>query len=233
MRASTAAVAGRIFLSIARGTLTRINDAPKLQTADVRLLHDEAIAGAERFQDYGFTSVPKPADGAGTAEVVAVFVSGSRSHPIIVRVDDRRYRIKGLQPGEGTLYDDQGQQVYISRSGIQILGGPSNLPITAKVGNTSLVVANGSITATDGSGSTVVLDGSGNVTVTASGTLSFTAATIKLVASAIIGGAGSVFHKLVTDAFVAFFNSHTHPANNAVPSQTMTSAQLTSTMEAE
>lgn len=233
MRASTAALGARIFLSIARGTLTRVNDAPKMQTADVRLLHDEAIAGAERFQDYGFTSVPKPADGTGTAEVVAIFVSGNRSHPIIVRIDDRRYRLKNLQPGESSLYDDQGQQVYVSRSGIQILGGASNLPVTAKVGNTSFVVANGTITATNGAGSTVTLDGAGNVTVTASGTISFTAATIKLVASAILGGAGGTFHKLVTDAFVAFFNAHTHPANNAPPSQTMTSAQLTATMEAE
>src|ERR1700732_4749211 len=111
MRASTAMLAGRILLSIARGTLTRVNDAPTLPTADVRLLHDEAIAGAERFQDYGFTSVPKPGDGSGVAEVVALFVSGNRSHPIIVRVDDRRYRLKNLQPGESSQYDDQGQQV--------------------------------------------------------------------------------------------------------------------------
>jgi phage baseplate assembly protein V len=150
MRASTAAVASRIFLSIARGTLTRVNDATKMQTADVRLAHDEAIAGAERFQDYGFTSVPKPADGSGRAEIAAIFVSGNRSHPIIVRVDDRRYRVKNLQPGESSQYDDQGQQVYISRSGIQILGGPSNLPVTVTVGNSTLVISNGTISATIG-----------------------------------------------------------------------------------
>jgi phage baseplate assembly protein V len=150
VRASTATLAGRIFLSIARGTLTRVNDAPKLQTADVRLLHDEAIAGAERFQDYGFTSVPKPADGSGTAEVVAIFVSGNRSHPIIIRVDDRRYRLKGLQSGESSHYDDQGQQVYVSRSGIQVLGGPSSLPVTVTVGNSTLVISNGTISATIG-----------------------------------------------------------------------------------
>jgi phage baseplate assembly protein V len=150
MRATEAAIAGRIFLAIARGTLTKVNDATKMQTADVRLLHDEAIAGAERFQDYGFTSVPKPADASGTAEVVAIFVSGNRSHPIIVRIDDRRYRIKNLQPGESSQYDDQGQQVYVSRSGIQILGGPSNLPVTVTVGNSTLMISNGTISATIG-----------------------------------------------------------------------------------
>lgn len=150
MRLPTAALAGRILLSISRGTLTRVNDATKMQTADVRLLHDEAIAGAERFQDYGFTSVPKPADGSGTAEVVTIFVAGDRSHPIVIRVDDRRYRPKGLQPGESAQYDDQGQQVYISRTGIKILGGPSNLPVTVTVGNSSFVVSNGIVSATIG-----------------------------------------------------------------------------------
>jgi phage baseplate assembly protein V len=150
MRASTAALAGRIFLAISRGTLTRVNDATKMQTADVRLLHEEAISGAERFQDYGFTGVPLPADGTGTAEVVAIFVSGNRSHPIIVRIDDRRFRPKGLQPGESSHYDDHGQQIYVSRSGIQILGGPSNLPVTVTVGNSSFVISNGMVEATIG-----------------------------------------------------------------------------------
>jgi phage baseplate assembly protein V len=150
MRQSTAALAARIFLAISRGTLTRVNDATKMQTADVRLLHDEAIAGAERFQDYGFTSVPKPADGNGAAEVVVLCVSGSRSHPIVIRVDDRRYRLKNLQPGESSQYDDQGQQIYISRAGIKILGGPSNLPVTVTVGNSTLVISNGTISATIG-----------------------------------------------------------------------------------
>ena len=150
MRMSTAALAGRLLLSITRGTLTRVTDTTKMQTADIRLLHDEAIAGAERFQDYGFTSVPKPSDGSGTAEVITIFVAGDRSHPIVIRVDDRRYRIKGLQPGESAQYDDQGQQIYVSRSGIQILGGASNLPVTVTVGNSTLVISNGTISATIG-----------------------------------------------------------------------------------
>lgn len=148
MRQSTASLAARIFLAISRGTLTRVNDATKMQTADVRLLHDEAIAGAERFQDYGYTSVPLPADGAGTAEVVVVCVSGNRSHPVIIRIDDRRYRLKNLQPGESAQYDDQGQQVYVSRSGIKISGGPSKLPVTVTVGSSVLTLVDGVVTVT-------------------------------------------------------------------------------------
>jgi hypothetical protein len=69
--------------------------------------------------------------------------------------------------------------------------------------------------------------------ITAAQALSLNAATIKLIASAITGGAGSTFHKLVTDAMVAFFNSHSHAALNAPPTQQMSNAQLTSTMTAE
>ena len=111
MRLTAAATAGRIFLAIARGTLTRVNDAPKMQTADVRLLHDEAIAGAERFQDYGFTSVPKPADGSGTAEAsrsLSPATARIRSSYGSTIADIAR---KVCSRVNRQQYDDQGQQI--------------------------------------------------------------------------------------------------------------------------
>jgi phage baseplate assembly protein V len=137
-----------MFLALTRGTVTRADDSQMMQTVDLRGIHNEALAGVERFQDYGFTSVPKPEDGSGEAELVIAFIQGNRSHPVVIRVDDRRFRLKNLQPGESSQYDDQGQQVYVSRTGIQVLGGPSNLPVTVTVGNATLVVSNGMISAT-------------------------------------------------------------------------------------
>jgi phage baseplate assembly protein V len=150
MRGTVRDVATRVFLALTRGTATRADDSREMQTIDLRGLHNEALAGVERFQDYGFTSVPKPEDGSGEAELIVAFIQGNRSHPIVIRVDDRRYRLKGLQPGESSQYDDQGQQVYVSRSGIQILGGASNLPVTVTVGNSTFVISNGTISATIG-----------------------------------------------------------------------------------
>lgn len=47
-------------------------------------------------------------------------VGGLRSHGIVIAVEDRRYRMTGLQSGEVALYDDLGQQVYLTREGILI-----------------------------------------------------------------------------------------------------------------
>jgi phage baseplate assembly protein V len=139
-----------MFLALTRGTLTRADDTPQMQVVDLRGIHQEELGSVERFQDYGFTSVPKPGDDSGEAELIIAFIQGNRSHPVVIRVDDRRYRLKGLQPGESTHYDDQGQQIYISRSGIQVLGGPNNLPVTVTVSNSTLVISNGTISATIG-----------------------------------------------------------------------------------
>ncbi|HAX1879240.1 TPA: phage baseplate assembly protein, partial [Escherichia coli] len=66
---------------------------------------------------YGFTSAAQ--DGA---EGVALFPAGDRSHGVVVVVADRRYRLKGLKRGEVALYDDQGQSVVLTRSGIVVNG---------------------------------------------------------------------------------------------------------------
>lgn len=46
-----------------------------------------------------------------------------------------------------------------------------------------------------------------------------------------IGDLGAALHTLVTDAFVALFNSHTH-ANGAPPDQTMGASHLTAVLKA-
>jgi len=84
-------------------------------------------------------------------------------------------------------------------------------------------------------GSTILMDKNGNVTVTAPGnvTVNATGNLILQATSAAISAVGGTVQKLVTAAMVAFFNSHTHPANNAPPSQTMGNSELTSVLEAQ
>lgn len=108
----------RVMLMVGRCVLLAANDAPGRQEAQVRLLEDELRDGVERFQDYGFTSVPLPG-----AEGVAVFVGGNRDHGLIVAMDDRRYRIKGLEGGEVALYtcddqDEAGHRIVFKRGGL-------------------------------------------------------------------------------------------------------------------
>lgn len=112
----TAPLRGRIQMMVARAVVQLVDDAGGIQAVQLGLLADELAEGAERFQDYGFTSVPHPG-----AEAVMVFPGGLRSHGLIVALGDRRYRLKGLEGGEAAVYDDLGQVVHLTRDGIRVV----------------------------------------------------------------------------------------------------------------
>lgn len=99
-----------------RAVIRLVNDALKEQSVQVDLLAGET-RDAERYQHYGFTSVP-----LSGAEGIVVAIGGSRDHVVIVADGDRRYRLKGLAGGEVAIYDDQGQAVHLKRDGIEIYG---------------------------------------------------------------------------------------------------------------
>lgn len=106
----------RVQMMLARAVVQLVDDAKGIQSLQLAALADELIEGAERMQDYGFTSVPFPG-----AEAVLAFPGGLRSHGLVVAVGDRRYRLKGLQQGEVAIYDDQEQMVLIGREGIRVV----------------------------------------------------------------------------------------------------------------
>lgn len=105
-------LAQRLQLMIGRAVVLLVDDGPQLQELQVALLADEVRDKAERFQQYGFTSRPLPG-----AEAVAVSVAGSRDHVVVIAVDDRRYRLRALQPGEVAIYTDEGDRIVIKRGG--------------------------------------------------------------------------------------------------------------------
>lgn len=95
---------------VSRGVVTRTDDAPKMQTVQLTLLEGEVQDGAERFQPYGLTTRPQVG-----AEALCVFVGADRSHPVVLAVDDRRFRVTSLNPGEVCLYTDEGDRVLLGR----------------------------------------------------------------------------------------------------------------------
>lgn len=107
---------------VARGVVGVVNDALRMQGVQVQVQAGN-VRNAERFQNYGLTSVPH----AG-AEGVVLSVGGSSDHCVVVCVDDRRYRLTGLADGEVALHDDLGQRVHLTRAGMVIQG--AGLPIT-------------------------------------------------------------------------------------------------------
>jgi phage baseplate assembly protein V len=135
---ATAPLRRRIGAMIGRGTLSAVDDAPQAQELQVELLDDEAHDKVERFQEYGFTSVPL----AG-AEAIVAFVGGLRSHGVVIAVEDRRYRVKSLQPGEVSLFDDLGQVVHLTRDGIKIT---TSKKVTIDAGEDVLITSAGEVT---------------------------------------------------------------------------------------
>jgi phage baseplate assembly protein V len=107
----------RIANMVARAVVQLVSDAGKLQVVQLGVLADETREKVERFQEYGFTSVPL----AG-AEAVVLFVGGRRDHGLVIAVDDRRYRKKDLQPGEVALYNQAGPFVLLKSDRVIVDG---------------------------------------------------------------------------------------------------------------
>ena len=97
-------------LMVSRAIIKLVNDAAKLQQVQIGMLADEERGEVERFQNYGYTSVPH-----AEAEAIALSVGGSRSHMVVIAVDDRRYRLTGLAAGEVAIYTDEGDKIVLKR----------------------------------------------------------------------------------------------------------------------
>lgn len=97
----------RMRLMVSRGVVRVVDDALKRQNLQVVLLSDE-VANVERFQDYGFTSVPPLG-----SEAVVLSVGGTRSHLLAVAVGSRADRLRDLAPGDVAAYHPDGARVHL------------------------------------------------------------------------------------------------------------------------
>ncbi|MEW5904214.1 MAG: phage baseplate assembly protein V [Pseudomonadota bacterium] len=141
----------RVRLMIGRAVLAAAADDSKgIQLVQVKLLDGEVGDGVERMQNYGYTSVPKTG-----AEGLMACVSGDRNHGIVVVMDDRRFRLKNLQPGEVAMYTDEGDTIIFKRgrkievtAGAEIKATAPNVNVVASVKvalTTPLVEASGNL----------------------------------------------------------------------------------------
>lgn len=113
----------RLRLMVSRAVIGLVNDSLKTQRLQLTILDGEVQDDVERFQEYGYTSVPHPG-----CQVVMVSIGGSRSHGIVVASQDGRYRLSGMTEGEVAVHDDLGQKVHLTRAGIVIDG--AGLPVS-------------------------------------------------------------------------------------------------------
>jgi len=94
---------------LARGVVVLANSARRLQALQLRITAGEVKDDVEHLEPYGLTSCPLPG-----AEALVGFIS-DRSHGVVIMVSDRRFRLKGLQPGEVALYTDEGDSLVFRR----------------------------------------------------------------------------------------------------------------------
>lgn len=136
-------LAQRIQLMVARAVVQLVNDATKLQGLQITLLADEVRGDVERFQQYGMTSHPHPG-----AEAIAASVAGNRDHVVVLAVDDRRYRLTGLERGEVALYTDEGDTIVLKRGGVvEVTAATKVRLVTPLVECTGDVAVAGTVTA--------------------------------------------------------------------------------------
>jgi phage gp45-like len=102
----------RVANLVARATVQRVDDGTSLQKLQVGVLKGEDVDDGERFQQYGFSSTPL----AGS-EAVVLFPNGDRAHPLVVAVDDRRYRPTGGDPGDVNVFHHTGARILINQDG--------------------------------------------------------------------------------------------------------------------
>lgn len=182
----------RIRGLVSRAVVTLVNDSLKLQGLQLKVLADETLDNVERFQEYGYSSVPLPG-----AEAVLLCLGGHRDHPVVISVDDRRYRLKNLAAGEVALYTDEGDIIKLARGRIIEVVAGTRVRVTAPDVE---IVASTKVTVT-----------SPNVEI--SGALTVQGAVLSN--TSIADPAGTMSEMRGT------YNSHTHPGGG-VPSPQMT-----------
>ncbi|HEX7124677.1 MAG TPA: phage baseplate assembly protein V [Thermodesulfobacteriota bacterium] len=126
IRAVTDPLRRRILLMVSRAIVRVVDDSGGLQVVQVTALAGEVLDGVTRVQVYGLTSHPH-----SEAEGVLVCVGGTRSHGLLVTVDDRRYRPRGLAAGEVCLYTDEGDRIHLRRGRIIAVTAGAKVQVTA------------------------------------------------------------------------------------------------------
>ncbi len=107
----------RALNMLAKAVTRKIIDTLGRQTAQVEVTKGELIDDMERMQDYGFTSNP-PASGT---DAIVAFLGGSREQGVIIRMENRSFRLKGLESGEVAIFDDLGNVFKLGRESVDLV----------------------------------------------------------------------------------------------------------------
>lgn len=137
MRARTRDIGFRSYLGTIRGTFAKADDKLKMQTVQITGIWGEKIKDIEHWHPYGFSTVPNDPEEKGkkAAELLVSNVMGSRDHPVVTSIADRRYRPQELEKGEVALHDQQHQRLHLTKDGVDIATPKKSVSRTIKKGS--------------------------------------------------------------------------------------------------
>lgn len=108
------AIARRLRLIVDRAVVRLVSDGLARQNLQIQTLADATDDDVERFQNYGFTSVPPEG-----SEAIVMAVGGRRDGLVAIAVEDKRCRPKGLSPGDVRVYHRDGKShITLKENGV-------------------------------------------------------------------------------------------------------------------
>jgi phage baseplate assembly protein V len=116
-RAMLAPLERRMSAVAARAVVRQVDDSNSRQLLQLEILKGEVRDLVERLQNYGLASHPHPG-----ADAAVISLGGHRDQSIVIAVEDRRFRLTGLEAGEVALYDDLGNRVLLLRDRMRLEG---------------------------------------------------------------------------------------------------------------
>lgn len=101
------------LLGVGRGVVA--DDSGDFQLVQVQFNSNETKDDIPRYSEYGFDSCPPDGHNA-----LVQFFGGNKSIGVVVATQYPKSRKKNLKKGEVCISDDQGQEIYLSRTGITL-----------------------------------------------------------------------------------------------------------------
>lgn len=103
----------KVQLMVGRCILTAVDNSKDFQELQVEALADEVLDNVERFQNFGHVSYPPK-----QSQCIILSINGNREHSVAIAVDSKDHRLTGLSEGESALYDQNGNYVWLTSSGL-------------------------------------------------------------------------------------------------------------------
>jgi phage gp45-like len=137
MRSRQRELGFREYLGTIRGSFAKADDKQMMQTVQITGTYGEQLKDIEHWHQYGFSSVPNDPEEEGkkAAEILSTNIAGSRDHPVVFAIADRRYRPQEFEKGEVALHDHQHQRLHLTKDGIDSATPKKNTMRTVKKGS--------------------------------------------------------------------------------------------------